>query len=748
MKKYTIEREGQIDFFDQFQIAYNEDNILVDNTDGVYNGNLLEFKLSISDPNKVLFQAIKYLSNMRVNGKSVPSNILCVDLNSQICYAYHSQDYFDDIHQVYYGSASKNNDGFIAKSPQEVINYGEQIGASKLRKLLAENEYMKIMLDENCIVGWAERYYREYPHADKGDFLDDREGLIINKTSEIREPKVFRDYILPYTGKTNEKFKYLMDKLNDNNNKKKLGAFYTPITYCEKAADMLRNAIKRVPKGNDYVIIDRCAGTGNLESVLTDEELSHCIVSTYEYYEYKVLLERIGSKVREIIPPIEAQVEYVDGCIYNADALSEGYINNPVIQQYIDNQKCTVILYENPPYSDDAASTPQTGQSRAVTKNTYVSREFNNTVKSDIPGLIQSKDIANLFIWSGFNYYLRQKTDSYILFSPIKYWKIGHLVNKKMIEGYLFNREHFHANKSAISCIYWSNEEEKENVESLDLDAINLIDGQLVKECTVKINKVYKPVNQFLFDKREFDDDTDDGVYCGRDGREAGRLPSTSTTNIYNENIIGYIHLVGFAFDSKNKSFVRNTLNLRKNGFYLRKDQYLSGLPLYCAKCYPQSEWYHTDVYSTTADGGDKYKKDAEFLKRCLIYCSLTPTNHCRSFIGSDERFYKNEICLDQQSIALEELKKYDLNRSEQELLNIWNNIMSLAKKTANYNSKYAYGTYQIIEELNTFHKDEEGNIIYDYPELNGNINTLKSKLKRYYIDYIVDKLFEYELLK
>ena len=53
-----------------------------------------------------------------------------------------------------------------------------------------------------------------------------------------------------------------------------------------------------------------------------------------------------------------------------------------------------------------------------------------------------------------------------------------------------------------------------------------------------------------------------------------------------------------------------------------------------------------------------------------------------------------------------------------------------------------------IINELNTFMKDSDGNIIYDYPELNGQINSLKIKLRSYYKHNIEPKLFEYELLK
>ena len=116
--------------------------------------------------------------------------------------------------------------------------------------------------------------------------------------------------------------------LNDRPSKKDLGAFYTPIPYAKKAAELVQMAVDRVPNGNDYIILDRCAGTGNLESALIglkdkngDDLISHCVVSTYEYYEYKVLQERIGCDVREIIPPTESNVVYENGKVANADAM-------------------------------------------------------------------------------------------------------------------------------------------------------------------------------------------------------------------------------------------------------------------------------------------------------------------------------------------------------------------------------------------------------------------------------------------
>ena len=316
-KQYEIEREGQIDFFNNYQIPYqDDDSILVDNTDGIYNGVLLEFKLNINNPNSVLKQAIKYLSFIRIKGENIPATILLIDLNNTIVYQYNSIDYINDIQKVYIGSASKNNDDFVAKIPIEKYDYSDSFNSNKLKHLLKDKKtinemYMPIDIDENCIVGWAERYYRENPKASKGDFLGDDEGKI-KIIGEIREPRYFKGLINPYTDKTNEKFKYLMDCLNDRPSKKDLGAFYTPKLYAKKASELVLKAIEQVPNGNDYVIIDRCAGTGNLEERLIglkdkndDEVISHCIVSTYEYYEYKVLQERIGDKVREIIPPTE-----------------------------------------------------------------------------------------------------------------------------------------------------------------------------------------------------------------------------------------------------------------------------------------------------------------------------------------------------------------------------------------------------------------------------------------------------------
>ena len=750
MKIYATEREGQEAFFKNFGI--NPESALIENTDGVWNGNLLEFKKTISDTGKVLFQCVKYLSKLRISGRSVPRNIVMIDLNRRIAYVYDAQDFYEEIHIVYCGSASLNNDGFNAKgiAPKK-IDYADSLGADELKQILRSDEYVKIRIDENCIVGWAERYYRENPKTSKGSFIgDDGE---YSCEGEIRRPVVFKRFIVPYEGETNEKFKYLMDKLNDRLKKKKFGAFYTPEAYAEKAHELLQMAIARVPEGNDYVIIDRCAGTGNLEAVFTDEELSHCILSTYEYFEYKVLFERLGDKVRHIVPPTEQNIDYVDGLIVNADAMSKEFIENPVIRRYVDDPKVTVIIYENPPYQDSSAITfvENNDKSRKVKTNNnekFVASEFKKIALPQLNEKLGSaREISNLFVWSAIHYYLRQPTDSLIVFSPVKYFKNVGVVRLKMIKGYAFNRKHFHATESVISCCLWENEHSDDKTWSIDV--VDIVDNQAIRLPGVLTVKCVKNGISTFNDRRAFADDSDDGVVCNADGYPDNNWSGKRSK--FNPNIIGYMATNGLGLDAIKRFLCRTGYKVgvaQSFGFYLRKDNYITKLPMWAAKLFPQDKWYEKDVYNTTADGGDRYTRDNDFLKSCLIYTCLSRYNKCLSFNGSDGRFYRNELCFHRDALANVDLKKFKLDANEKELLEVWGRVLDKAEKTGKMVDSFTYGPYQIEQEINTFVKTEDGKNVYDYPELNSELNTLKVLLKKYYTTHIREKMFEYELVK
>ena len=757
MEKYTHEIEGQKSFYNSYLKRINNnltmEDVLSDNNDGVINGNLIEFKLIINDLNSTLFQGIKYLSSMRLKGKNIPKNIVLISLNEYKAYVYDSNNYLDSIETIYIGSSSKNNIGFQSLISPLELDLKKTIEVEELITILKSNKFTKINIDENCIVGWATRFYKENPSATKSDFIGDETGKI-KIIGEIRKPDVFKDFINPYKGESNIKFQYLMDKLNDDLQKKNLGAFYTPTLYSQKAIELVRQAINRVPQGNDYIILDRCAGTGNLELYLTDEELSHCIVSTYEYYEYKVLMELLGDKVRHIIPPVETNDTFNKGTVRGADALSKEYLDIDLIQKYIQNKKCTIILLENPPYAETTSIEHQKlgkGKESSLWKKSYIVEEMKKEKKGTA-----TNDLANAFIWSAFKYYLRQETDSYIVFSPVKYWKVHHLINKEFLNGFAFNRKHFHTNiEACIMCALWSNKDS--NIDKINIGAFDIKDSNLVYIKDLEIKRIYSSLSEKFYDKRKFKNDVSNAIVANNRGleRELGRFKP-----IYNDNIIGYMVACSSGFDNPDLNSILMSISTHNgNGFYLRKDNFLEKMPLFASTRYItyNREWTERARIMKSADGHKSYiddtinNKNHQFLLKCLLFTTLEMQNHMRTFLGSDGRFYRNEICLDTtngETLATKELKNLKTNELENKLLAQWELIYKSAKNTKNYNNKLTYGIYQIYDELNTFYKNEQDKKVYEYPELNGHLNTLKTLLKKYYNLEIVPFLFKYEFIK
>lgn len=762
MAKYTLELDGQLDFYKTYLPRVNKDltieQIQTDNTDGVLNGNLLEFKLNINDLNSVLFQSVKYLSAMRIKGKSIPANILLISLNTNKAYQFYSKDYLPFIEQVYTLGASKENNGFQGNAPIATFDLDNEVEKENFIKVLKSDNYTKINLDENCIVGWGERYYRENPLAKKSDFIGEENGKV-KIIGEIRKPEKLKRFIEPYKGEDNVKFRYLMDKLNDNLTQKNLGAFYTHKLYAEKALELVREAIKRVPQGNDYVIIDRCAGTGNLEQFMSEEELSHTIVSTVEYYEYKVLFELLGDKVRHIIPPTEENDTFNAGLVRGADALSKEYVNSKLIKQYIDAPKCTIILFENPPYAETTSIEHQkqkVGKSSSIWKNSFVVQEMKKDpkVKGNASG-----DLGNAFIWSAFKYYLRQPTDSYIVFSPVKYWKVQHIIDKKLISGFAFNRRHFHTNIDAcIMVALWSNEDDG-TIKEFNLKAFNIEKEKLTNDGLIKISRIYTRYSEKYYDKRKFENDMLDGICCEFNGKECYK-EKVRVEKKYNINIIGYLTVDTSGFDNPDAhSGLTIAGRYDSNGCFIRDDDFIERLPIFAASRYItyNRTWTERARIMKSADGSDKYLQAVKngdlsaMLQKILLFTCLETQNHMRSLTGSDGRFYRNQLCLDctnGNTLAKDKLADFKPNEQEQQLLKQWDVVLENAKKTANYDSALTYGVYQIIDELNTSYKDEKNKTVYDYPELNGHLNTLKQLVKKYYLDEIVPFLFEYQFLK
>jgi hypothetical protein len=728
---YSSEAEGRDDFIEKFEIKNIERQVF---SDGVLNGNIFEFKLVVNDINATLFQAIKYLSRLRIQGKLIPKNINLISLNDKKAYIFNSGDFIGYIADIYNISASKNNEGFKTDILPVVIEYEKE--KDLIYKLIEENNFTRVPVDIYNVIGLSKIYYDLDYTKTKGDFFN-----------ELRNPTehYLKNYILPWTGQESD-FRFVMDVLNAKQNKKELGVFYTPLQYVNFMTDnLLRPAIKQakelIGKGEfeDYVILDRCSGTGNLEYYLTDEELSHCILNTYELQEWFLLNNNYCTRVRKILPEnIDLENPFVeDGNVLGTDILAG-------IKEYVENPKCLIIMLENPPYSDETAMKDEGEIKESKNKNSFIALQM----KKQKSWGSATNDIANQFIWSAFNIYMKKPEDCYILFSPIKYWKSLKICNNEFIDGFLFNRKHFHATPSSISCIKWTGK--KEERESLSLFAIDIVDDNLVSIKDIEVKKVHKKTSS-LYDKRKFEDDTEINDWCLGNGEITDRHRVRSFRG---KNLIGYLNTCAYGIDPKNVSLTRLT-RYDGNGFPLRDDNFIEKLPLFCAKLYPQKEWYEKDIYFATADGNERHLEDKSFLKNCFIFSCLSQKNHCLSLKGTDGFLYQNELCFDDDTISSNKLKEFELTEMDEEILKDWWKVLVEAKKVTfiegrnnGYNEKYKYGLYQIEKELNTKWKDRTDKNHYDYVNLNSLINILKDSLKKYYDKKVLPGLFEYELLK
>lgn len=475
----------------------------------------------------------------------------------------------------------------------------------------------------------------------------------------------------------------------------------------------------------------------NLERHMSDEILSHCILSTINYKE-RMILELYKDKVRHILPEInlDRNHEYIE----KADALSKAFIENELIKKYIHNKKCTIILFENPPYLNYSnIENQKKGSKNKLITNSYVYSKM----KEEINDRYLLNEYSNLFIWSAFKFYLRQDTDSYIVFSPIKYFKTQHLVNKRFIKGFGFNRKHFYTNTNAfISCILWQNV--NENIKEIDLECFDIINNSLFNVGNIRVKKCFNRLSDRFYTKSL--PKQKKGLYSELNGIE--RINKKSRVrSVDNDENIAYMVSNQFGFDNARlNTTLTRFARYDGNGTYISIYNFLEKLVAFSCGKYSDNIKNFTIVGQTmkTSDGYDKFIKDVKsgkltnFLLKNLFWVCLTNQNHVLSIQGSDGKLYKNDLCLDENTIASIKIKELNFTKKENEIYLLWTEILKISKNLKNYNKEFTYGLYQIIRELLT--KDNK--------LLNDKIKLLKKLLKEYYISELSPVFFEYEFLK
>lgn len=305
----------------------------------------------------------------------------------------------------------------------------------------------------------------------------------------------------------------------------------------------------------------------------------------------------------------------------------------------------------------------------------------------------------------------------------------------------------------------WANEDDTRSefdIESFDYD-VNA--DELVSVGKLPVRRIFDSVSRVYYDKRPIADEDRHGIPCGLNGLEkvGGKQRNKPAPSA---DIIGYMvtHSSGFDNPDLDSSLLVGG-RYDGNGFYLRKDNYLEKLPLFCMSRYINynRSWTERARIMKSADGADRYNADVkagrldQWLRKYLLFTCLEMQNHMRTFTGSDGRLYRNELCLDTtngDTLASRDLQKLNMNDAERTLVKQWDELLGYAKKTDEYDSSLTYGVYQIFAEIDSSYKDDEGNTVWNNVEVHSALSTLKEQVKAYYNTEIVPTLFKYEFLK
>ena len=310
-------------------------------------------------------------------------------------------------------------------------------------------------------------------------------------------------------------------------------------------------------------------------------------------------------------------------------------------------------------------------------------------------------------------------------------------------------------------CALWSNE--NSDVKEFEIKGfdINEKENCLLKEMKLPVKQCFSLFSEKYYDKRKYED-TADGVLLDFDGTEIDKnRSSVRQTPYFNENIIGYLAVKGANFDNPDASVhLLRTGEYDGNGFYVRTTNYMQSLPMFAASRYItyNREWTERARIMKSADKSEAFFADAKngklnnFFLKCLLFTCIEMQNHCRSFTGSDGRFYRNELCLDTtngETLASKDIKNLKANETEKTILELYSTLLNHVKETKEYRKELTYGIYQIFAEIDTSYTDETTRkTVYNNIQVHSDLQAMKELCKNYYNSEIVPILFEYEFLK
>ncbi len=137
-----------------------------------------------------------------------------------------------------------------------------------------------------------------------------------------------------------------MDRMTEEEQRRRTGEFYTPMEFADVAIEYLKKTLKRWWKDENFRLWDMAAGSGNLEWNLPAEALPKCYIST--------LLEDDAAYCKKTFPTATVfQYDYLNddvAFIANPQAAGEPKMPKNLVDD-LKNPKIKWLIFINPPYA-------------------------------------------------------------------------------------------------------------------------------------------------------------------------------------------------------------------------------------------------------------------------------------------------------------------------------------------------------------------------------------------------------------
>ena len=434
------------------------------------------------------------------------------------------------------------------------------------------------------------------------------------------------------------------DKMNEKYVQKVQGAFFTPSQYVKISTEYVLKAIEESKKDgyDDYVVVDRCAGVGNLESQFPEEVYKHMILGTINQAEALTANIRFNGMTEVVVQ----------------DALSRDgvLLYKKKIEERIKScKKLAVIFLENPPYLGYRNAKINSGVDKL--EHSYVWCQM-----KEMKVNMDQMDLDEEFIWSCFEVY---KPYAYIHYGPLKTVKVRNLVNKEAKAAYLCNRRYFNATDAALGLIWWSSKNKESEYIDFDSDS-----GKY------RVKRVHSPISNLL------KSDEDGVLYVQATNYGISGNVGVLTTNILDKP-------TGPSRWYK-KVAIRNIFKICPIFCAGRDDFSMTGINPSTG----ESDFRVLESINKSADGGYRYLEDKEFLQDCLLYILCTNKHKIEN-----KEFYK--YCEEELDMAHKNTEMYRLYKELVESTGV-NGLKNIEKyKTDEYGDLYIYAIYgPTIERL------------------------------------------------